>query len=104
MRWLLAPLLLLLLALPAAAEDDKQREEPKEPGKKMTEAEREAALKRAEDLNERVFELWKTGKYEEAEVLAREALALREQLLGPEHPLVAHSLLNLGEGAWSRSS
>ena len=58
--------------------------------------EREAALRRAEELNARVVELWQAGQFREAEPLAREALEIRERVLGPDDPLVAASLMNLG--------
>jgi tetratricopeptide (TPR) repeat protein len=35
------------------------------------------------------------GKYDEAELLYRRALAIREKVLGPDHPDVAASLNNL---------
>ena len=35
------------------------------------------------------------GRYEEAEQLARQALAIDERALGPEHPDVASSLTNI---------
>ena len=39
--------------------------------------------------------LYGQGKYEEAEIEHRRALALREQALGPDHPSVAQSRHNL---------
>ena len=56
---------LMIGLCPAAAEDEKKGE-PKKPAKEMTEAEREAALKEASELNTRVETLYAQGKYREA--------------------------------------
>lgn len=53
------------------------------------------ALERAERLNQQVTQLYQQGKYAQAIPLAKEALALCEQALGPSHPDVAQSLNNL---------
>jgi CHAT domain-containing protein len=55
----------------------------------------EDALAQAEKLNQQAFELYQQGRYAEAIPLAEQALAIREQALGPEHPDVATSLNNL---------
>src|SRR5713101_7456188 len=55
------------------------------------------ALKRAKDLNSEVLQHIHEGRYREGIPKAREALALREQALGPTHPDVATSLNNLAE-------
>jgi len=52
-------------------------------------------LSRSEALNDRVFELWSAGKSQEALSLAQEALAIRKEVLGEEHPDYATSLNNL---------
>ncbi|WP_437902736.1 tetratricopeptide repeat protein [Sorangium sp. So ce327] len=52
-------------------------------------------LEEAERLNRRAVELHKAGRYDEAIPLARRALDLRENALGPEHPDVAITLHNL---------
>jgi len=54
-----------------------------------------AELQEAERLNQRVVELYQQGKYAEAIPLAEKALAIREKVLGAEHPDVATSLNNL---------
>jgi tetratricopeptide (TPR) repeat protein len=41
--------------------------------------------------------LYQAGRYGEAEPLYRKALAAYEKALGPEHPDVAASLVNLAE-------
>ena len=46
-------------------------------------------------MNQRVVELFAQGKYREALELAQKALAIRQQLLGEEHPDYAASLNNL---------
>ena len=61
-------------------------------------------LEKAEDspdkatlLNWRAFVLHALGDFDEAELFCRQALAIREKVLGPEHPDVATSLNNLAE-------
>ena len=54
-----------------------------------------ALLRRAEELNAEVTQLYRQGRYAEAIPRARETLAIREKALGPEHPDVAQSLNNL---------
>ncbi len=49
----------------------------------------------AEELNNRVLELYAQGKYAEAEKVARRVLQLGEEEHGPVHPDVAQSLNNL---------
>jgi tetratricopeptide (TPR) repeat protein len=56
-----------------------------------------AELQEAERLNQQVLQLYQQGKYNEAIPLAEKALAIREKLLGKEHPDVAQSLNNLAE-------
>ncbi|HEU4730726.1 MAG TPA: tetratricopeptide repeat-containing protein kinase family protein, partial [Kofleriaceae bacterium] len=63
----------------------------------------EAAQRRAGDESEAAARLWNTlgtlwiekGKYSDAQASLERALALRERLLGPDHPDVAGSLANL---------
>ncbi|WP_437586062.1 tetratricopeptide repeat protein [Sorangium sp. So ce1000] len=52
-------------------------------------------LEEAARLHARVVELERAGRYDEAIPLARRALDLRENALGPEHPDVAQSLHSL---------
>jgi CHAT domain-containing protein/Tfp pilus assembly protein PilF len=53
-------------------------------------------LERAEELNRRAIALIHIGRFNEASPIAKEALALREGALDPEHPLIAESLNVLG--------
>jgi tetratricopeptide (TPR) repeat protein len=46
-------------------------------------------------LNQEVAELYRAGKYDRAVVVAKEALEVAEQNVGPDHPSVALSLNNL---------
>jgi len=54
-------------------------------------------LKRAAGLMKEVQQYHREGRYRDAIPKAREALALREQALGPDHPEVATSLNSLAE-------
>jgi hypothetical protein len=56
-----------------------------------------AELEEAKRLNEQVEQLDNQGQYAAAIPLAERALAIREKVLGKEHPYVAESLNNL---AW----
>jgi Tetratricopeptide repeat len=49
----------------------------------------------ASDLNKGAIELVNAGRYSEAEPLFKQSLALREKVLGPDHPDVAQSLNNI---------
>jgi CHAT domain-containing protein/Tfp pilus assembly protein PilF len=62
-----------------------------------TDDERVEGLKRARALDTKAGPLLRKGQHAEATPLAREALEIREKLLGPEHLDVAASLSNLGE-------
>jgi len=53
-------------------------------------------LEEAKQLDSKVAELYKMGKAEEALPLAKRALVIHEQILGPTHPDTATSLNNLG--------
>ena len=46
-------------------------------------------------LNDEVLELYRTGKYDRGVVVAKKALEVAEQNVGPDHPDVATSLNNL---------
>ena len=48
-------------------------------------------------LNQEVMELYRTGKYNRAVVVAKKALEVAEKKVGPNHPSVATSLNNLAE-------
>ena len=51
---------------------------------------------RLQQLAKKAQDLYQKGRYKEAIAPARELLKLTEQAAGPDHPLVAHSLNNLG--------
>jgi len=57
--------------------------------------EQQAALKEADELNQQILKLYQEGKYSTAISLAERSLAIREKVLGKEHPDVANSLNNL---------
>ena len=57
-------------------------------------AEAEDASK-ADSLGRQVVELYHAGKYQEAMLIARHLLEIREKALGPQHPDTAKSLNNL---------
>ena len=52
-------------------------------------------LAEAERLNQRVIELYQQGKYDEAVPLAEQVLAIRQKILGDNHPATSTSLNNL---------
>ncbi len=54
-----------------------------------------AQVNAADELNNKVIELFNGGKIVEAISMAEQLLALREKTLGPDHPDVAQSLNNL---------
>ncbi len=56
--------------------------------------EKETALAEARRLNEEAVASYRAGKYSQAEALIERSLAIREKVLGPEHPDVAQSLEN----------
>ena len=51
----------------------------------------------ASRLNDQVVELYQAGRYAEAEPLAQRALAIRERVLGREHPDTLTSVNNLAQ-------
>jgi len=55
----------------------------------------EDATARLQRLSTEAKTLYETGRYQEALSPARELLALTEQAVGPDHPLVSQSLNNL---------
>jgi CHAT domain-containing protein/Tfp pilus assembly protein PilF len=57
----------------------------------------DADLVRANALNQQIVELYRQGRYDAAVPAAKEALAIRERALGPGHPDVATSLINLAD-------
>ncbi|MDF5721778.1 MAG: CHAT domain-containing protein [Rhizonema sp. PD37] len=60
-------------------------------------AQQKAALEEAEHLNQQVIQLYKQGNYNAAIPLAERSVAIREKVLGKEHPDIATSLNNLAE-------
>lgn len=58
-------------------------------------AAQESSVARADALNEQVDQLYRVGRYGDAIPIAKKALSLRENALGPEHPDIAISLNNL---------
>ena len=54
-------------------------------------------VKKAKRLNAKVIALLNTGKYRDALPLAEEALKIRREILGKQHPDYASSLNNLAE-------
>lgn len=56
-----------------------------------------AELDRAAQLNQKVVQLFKDGKIDEALPLAQQVLQIREKALGRDHQLVIEALLNLAE-------
>ena len=59
-------------------------------------------------LNQETMELYRTGKYDRAVVVAQKALQVAEQNVGPDHPDVAQSLDNLAslydtQGAYAQA-
>jgi tetratricopeptide (TPR) repeat protein len=57
----------------------------------------EKDLDKAETLNQKLTELDKQGRYQEAINLAQQVLTMREKVLGSDHPEVARGLDKLGE-------
>src|SRR5438552_1240834 len=55
----------------------------------------EAQLAEAQRLNQQALQLYDAGRYAEAIPPAERALAIQENTLGPEHPLLATTLNNL---------
>jgi tetratricopeptide (TPR) repeat protein/CHAT domain-containing protein len=51
--------------------------------------------RKADELNRRVVELYRAGRYAEAIPLVQQALAIYEEALGPDHPDVATAVNNL---------
>ena len=56
---------------------------------------KEESLNLATELNEKAGELYQQSKYDEAVLLLKQSLKIRQQVLGAEHPDVATSLNNL---------
>jgi CHAT domain-containing protein len=63
-------------------------------------SEQSLALEEAKRLSEKVVRLYQEGKYNDAIPLAKNALAIREKVLGNKHLDVAQSLNDLGALYW----
>lgn len=61
-------------------------------------AQQSQQINQSNAFNEQAVTLFDLGKYADAIPYYQQALAIREQVLGPDHPLVAESLNNLGAG------
>ena len=61
----------------------------------MSEVSENDALAEAERLNQRAFELYRQGQYDEAVTLIQKSLKIRQEQLGSDHVDVATSLNNL---------
>ena len=48
-------------------------------------------------LNQEAADLYRAGKYQRAVVVAKKALEIAQETMGPDHPSVATSLNNIGE-------
>jgi len=84
--------LVICLVGSTAVADDATPPTPPSPSPRAPAEDRTAALARATALIERALALHGEGKYADATTPAREALALRERLLGADHPDVAEAL------------
>lgn len=85
----------LLLAFPASAQGLSNLSQDNAQSTAQTQNTPELA--EAERLNAQVSSLFNDRKYDKALPLAERVLAIREQALGPNHPLVASALRNLAE-------
>jgi TonB family protein len=94
-RYLAALLAGLLLAFPRGAQC---RPGPsQDAGQSEAQSQNAPDLAEAEQLNAQVASLLRDRKYDKALPLAERVLAIREQVLGPDHPLVARALRHLAE-------
>src|SRR5829696_4138331 len=59
--------------------------------------EQTAELEEARTLNQKVVQLFREGKIDEALPPAKRVLQMREKALGKEHPLVMEAAINLAE-------
>jgi tetratricopeptide (TPR) repeat protein len=57
---------------------------------------RRSEIERAKALDTEAVRLYRAGRYADALAAAREAVAIKERLLGPEHAGVGASLTNVG--------
>src|SRR5262249_32750614 len=103
-RVILAVLLLALLishcAQPAAAQQLAQSSQqssqvPAAKPKSHYTPEQQQRLDEATKLNDQAMQLYQQAKYTDGTNLAKQALAIREEVLGPDHPDVATSVNTL---------
>jgi CHAT domain-containing protein/tetratricopeptide (TPR) repeat protein len=80
----------------AAKESSNDKPQPSRPAAPSSRSEVDARLAEAERLNAEVVKLFGLGRCREATPKARQALAIREEVLGEKHPDTATSLNNLG--------
>lgn len=100
MKLFLSILILLLLSQTFAAQSNPQnstKPAASENSISQTASTQNAELEEASQLSQRVVNLYKEGKYDEALPLAKRALEIREKALGPEHDGVVSALINVGE-------
>src|ERR1700730_17511119 len=92
---LIAFVLAIALPIPASAADPGS--EPGHSGGALSAPAVPASkpLAEAERLTKQAGSLYQQGQYAQAEPLIRQALAIREKALVPDHPAVAESLNNL---------
>ncbi|MBU1558142.1 tetratricopeptide repeat protein [Patescibacteria group bacterium] len=89
------PTVVFFIGLALFVPPDAQAQTPAKVPEKSNTTTKEAQLKEAEKLSEKVVLLYRDGHYDEAIPLAQKALELREKALGPNHTDVASSLNNL---------
>jgi TonB family protein len=85
----------LLLACPARTQC--RTSLPQKDDQSTAQGQNSPELAEAEQLSAQVSTLFKDRQYDKALPLAERVLAIREKVLGPDHPLVASALRNLAE-------
>ena len=103
-RAIVAAVAIILLGLAAWPRCDAQAPPVNPPSNKVTLAEQpksftpeqQERLREAEQLTNKVLQLWQAGRSREALPLAQEALKIRAQILGPEQMDTALSLFAVG--------
>lgn len=85
-------LLIVTLLVSSASAQEAGRDPREAPAVSEKDA---AALEEAEKIAEEVVRLFNARRYEEALPLAERVAAVRERILGPDHPDVAHAQMNV---------
>lgn len=85
---------LLIVALLVSA-SFAQDSGPGAPGAPALSEKDTAELQDAEELTSEVYRLFQARRYDEALPLAERVMAVRERILGPDHPDVAHAMMNV---------